>query len=110
MDLSRQPAWRDSVVAPDLVARQGGPHYSPRQLWSTTDTTMAWLAAPVHDGVIKRVRFTNTFFRISIKILFKKGLKIKNFRRKMGGRGVHKPPNHFLCMRKLHPYKKHCLL
>lgn len=62
---SRQPPWRDRLVAPHVPARQGGAQRPPRQQRSTDEATVG-------------VSFCNLFWALAIfVILFNKGLKIK---------------------------------
>jgi hypothetical protein len=79
--LSRQPAWHDNPVTPKSMALQGGPHAPPRQLRSTTRSTVAPLVAPVHVArqsgagatpALARPKGSDLqiLFGVSIKILF----------------------------------------
>ena len=48
LDLSRQPAWRDSLVAPVHVARQGGPRHRRRGVALARVAIVATLSRHMH--------------------------------------------------------------
>jgi hypothetical protein len=90
ISLLRQPAWRNKACHAGLASVTRWAQLSPRQLGSAVNASVAPLVTPVHvarQSVAvaplwlarpKGLHFANSFFStVIIKILVKKGLKIK---------------------------------
>jgi len=84
MTLSRRPAWRDNPIALESLARQGGPHGTPRQLRSTMRATVVPLVVPAHvtrqSGAVAPLTLSRTK-GIDLQILFF-GLLLKYYLKK----------------------------